>query len=228
MPVNSVTVRLVSAIARLMSVIPRLLNVTTRSDVLYTRGIVRILSKLNFFLEDEYFSKMMALLNYLESKEKHFKIDDSTMREYTDALKREKQRVGSIETETPAFDDVPLVILRKLARDGHFWDLLSMHPIVKIARETVPHISTYDRAMVVACNHRANQEVLRSVGKRRSLFPTLRAQLTLLGNPRTPPGVSMDYLPDLGKNDIEKLLRQPGIHPELRTMLRNQYNRRKL
>jgi hypothetical protein len=205
----------------------RLLNVTTRSDVLYSRGIVRILSKLSFFLEDEYFAKMMALLDYLEAKEKYFKIDDATMREYTDTLKREKQRVGNVETEAPVFDDVPLVILRKLARDGHFWDLLSMHPIVKIARETVAHISTRDRAMVVACNHRVNQEVLRSVGRRHSMFPTLRARLTLLGNPRTPPGISMEYLSDLTKNDVERLLRQPGIHPELRTMLRNQYNRRR-
>lgn len=204
----------------------RLLNVTTRSDVLYARGIVRILTKLDFFLEDEYFAKLMALLDYLEAKEKYFDIDDSTMRQYTDALKREKQRVGSVETEEPVFDDIPLVILRKLARDGHFWDLLSMHPIVKIARETVPHIFTRDRAMVIACNHRVNQEVLRAIGKRHEMFSTLRARLTLLGNPRTPPGVSMEYLADLGRNDMERLLRQPGIHPELRTMLRNQYNLR--
>ena len=147
------------------------------------------------------------------------------MREYTETLKSEKQRAGNVETEPPVFDEIPLVILRKLARDGHFWDLLAMHPIVKIAKETVTHISTRDRAMVVASNHRVNQEVLRDVGKRRALFPTLLAKLTLLGNPRTPPGVSMEYLPDLGRNDIERLLRQPIVHPELRTMLRKQFNR---
>jgi hypothetical protein len=205
----------------------RLMNVTSRSDVLYARGIVRILTKLNFFLEDEYFAKMMALLDYLEAKERYFKIDDATMSQYTQALKREKQRVGDVDTVTPDFDDIPLVILRKLARDGHFWELLAMHPIVKIAKEIVPHVSTRERATVIACNHRVNQEVLRAIGKRRSLFPTLRAKLTLLGNPRTPPGVSMEYLLDLGKKDIERLLRQPGIHPELRTMLRNQFNQRK-
>jgi hypothetical protein len=204
----------------------RLMTATTRSDALYSRGIVRILTKLDFFLEDDYFAKMMSLLDYLEAKEKYYKIDDATMRQYTDALKKEKQRVGNVETDTPAFDDIPLVILRKLARDGHFWELLAMHPIVKIAKETVPHIATRDRAMVVACNHRVNQEVLRDVGKRRSLFPTVRAKLTLLGNPRTPPGVSMECLADLSKVDMERLLRFPGLHPELRTMLRNQFNRR--
>jgi hypothetical protein len=205
----------------------RLMNVTSRSDVLYARGIVRILTKLNFFLEDEYFARLLALLDYLEAKEKFFKIDDSTMCQYTQALKREKQRVGNVETITPDFEGVPLVILRKLARDGHFWELLAMHPIVKIAKETVPHIGTRERATVIACNHRVNQEVLRAIGLRRSLFTSLRAKLTLLGNPRTPPGVSMEYLTDLNKKDIERLLRQPGIHPELRTMLRNQFNQRK-
>jgi hypothetical protein len=205
----------------------RLMNVTSRSDVLYARGIVRVLTKLNFFLEDDYFRKLMALLDYLEAKEKYFKIDDSTMRQYTESLRREKQRVGTVETLTPEFDDIPLVILRKLARDGHFWELLAMHPIVKIAKETVPHVCTRERATVIACNHRVNQEVLREVGRRHSLFPTLRSKLTLLGNPRTPPGISLEYLTDLGKRDIERLLRQPGIHPELRTMLRNQFNQRK-
>jgi len=205
----------------------RLMNVTTRSDVLYARGIVRVLTKLEFFLEDGYFAKMMALLDYLEAKERLYKIDDATMRKYTRALKDEKQRVGNVEAETPKFDDVPLVILRKLARDGHFWDLLAMHPIVKIAKETVPHVATRERAMVIACNHRVNQEVLRAIGKRHALYPTLRAKLTLLANPRTPPGVSMEYLSDLSRNDIERLLRQPGIHPELRGMLRTRFIQRR-
>ena len=101
-----------------------------------------------------------------------------------------------------------------------------MHPIVKIAKETIQHIGTRDRAMTIASNHRVNQEVLRAIGKRHSMFSTMRARMTLLGNPRTPPGISMEYLADFGKGDIERLLRRPGIHPELRTMLRNQYNRR--
>jgi len=204
----------------------RLLSVTTRSDVLYARGIVRVLTKLNFFLEDEYFAKMMTLLDYLEAKERYHRIDDATMRQYTDALKREKERVGNVQTIVPDFEDIPLVILRKLARDGHCWDLLAMHPIVKIAKETVPHISTRDRAYAIALNHRVNQEVIRAIGKRISLFPTIRAKLALLSNPRTPPGVSMEYLPDLTPADVERLLRQAGIHPELRTMLRNRYNKR--
>ena len=204
----------------------RLMNVTSRPDVLYARGIVRILTRLDFFLEDAYFARLLALLDYLEAKERFFKIDDATMREYTEALIREKHRVGNVKTLSPDFDDVPLVILRKLARDGHFWELLAMHPIVKIAKETVQHIGTRDRAMVVALNHRVNQEVLRAIGRRHSMFPTMSARMALLGNPRTPPGISMEYLADLGKGDIERLLRQPVIHPELRTMLRNQYTRR--
>lgn len=204
----------------------RLLSVTTRSDVLYTRGVVRILTKLNFFLEDRYFAKLMTLLDYLTAKERMYKIDDFTMREYTDALKREKDRVGNVDTDVPDFEGIPLVILRKLARDGHHWDLLAMHPIVKIAKETIPHIGTPDRAYRVVKNQRVNQEVIRAIGKRRSLFSGLNAKLALLSNPRTPLGIALEYLPDLGKPDVEALLRRDGIHPELRAMLRNQFIRR--
>jgi hypothetical protein len=204
----------------------RLLSVTTRSDVLYARGILRILTKLNFFLEDGYFAKLTCLLDYLKEKEKLYNIDDITMREYIDALNREKQRVGNVDTAAPDFEGIPLVVLRKLARDGHFWDLLAMHAIVKIAKETVHHINTSDRALRIANNHRVNQEVIRTVGKRRSFFLGLSAKLALLCNPRTPPGISLEYLPDLSKKDVETLLKRGGIHPELRTMLRNQYNKR--
>lgn len=205
----------------------RLLTVTTRSDVLYARGIVRILTKLNFFMEDEYFARLMSLLDYLGQKERIYKIDDVTMREYVDALRREKELVGNVETRRPNFEGIPLVILRKLARDGHFWDLLSMHAIVKIANETVKHINTPDRAFKVVSNHHVNQEVLRSIGKRRSLFSGLNAKLALLSNPRTPLGISLEYLPDLGRTEVETLLRRSGCHPELRNLLRNQYNRSK-
>ena len=98
-------------------------------------------------------------------------------------------------------------------------------PIVKIARETVRHVNTPERALRIADNHRVNQEVIRSVGKRRALFAPLSAKLALLSNPRTPPGIALEYLSDLGKREIEQLLRRSGIHPELRIMLRNQYNR---
>lgn len=204
----------------------RLLSVTTRSDVLYARGILRILTKLNFFLEDGYFTKLTSLLDYLKEKERLYNIDDITMREYIDALNREKQRVGNVDTAAPNFEGIPLVVLRKLARDGHFWDLLAMHAIVKIAKETVRHINTSDRALSIANNHRVNQEVIRAVGKRRAFFSGLGAKLALLCNPRTPPGISLEYLPDLNKKDVETLLTRGGIHPELRTMLRNQYNKR--
>lgn len=204
----------------------RLTSLSSRSDVLYARGIARILTRLDFFMEDDYFNRLILLLEYLAAREKAHNIEDDLMNTYTDRLKREKDRVGSRETHEPSFDGVPLVILRKLARDGHFWFLLSMHPIVKIARETIPFINSTDRALQVAANHRVNPEVLRVTGRRRNLFPRLSARLALLSNPKTPPSVSMDYLPDLTRRDIEQLLRRSSIHPELRTVLRNRYNER--
>lgn len=199
----------------------RLLSVTSRSDVLYARNIARLLVRMDFFMEDDYFARLTHVLDYLAAKERMFGIRDGLMERYMKRLRAEKDRAGSRPSEEPSFAGVPLVILRKLARDGHFWYLLSMHPIVKIARETVPYISDADRALRVAENHRVNQEVIRVVGRRRNLFARLSARMALLANPKTPPMVSLEYVTDLSRRDIETLLRRSGIHPELRTMLRN-------
>jgi hypothetical protein len=199
----------------------RLLSLDTRSDVLYARGIVRILTRMNFFIEDGYFTRLMTLLDYLEAKEKAHGIVDGLMPEYIRRLEEMKQKAGNVASEEPTFEGIPLVVLRKLARDGHFWLTLSLHPIVKIARETIRHITTSDRAVRVASNHRANQEVLRTIGKRRDLFSTAGAREALLTNPRTPVPVSLDYLADLTPRDVEALLRRSTVHPELRAALRN-------
>ena len=199
----------------------RLLSLSTRSDVLYARGIVRILTRMNFFIEDDYFTRLMTLLDYLEAKEKAHGIVDGLMPEYIRRLREMKDKAGNVASEEPSFEGIPLVVLRKLARDGHFWLMLSMHPIVKIARETVRHIGTAERATRVASNHRANQEVLRTIGKRRDLFTTNSAREALLTNPRTPVQVSLDYVSTLTPRDIESLLRRSTIHPELRVALRN-------
>jgi len=205
----------------------RLLTLSGRSDVLYARGIVRIFVKLNFFLEDSYFHKLSALLDYLAAKERLHRIHDGLLDDYIARMRREKEKVGHVATEEPTFDGIPLVVLRRLARDGHFWKTLIAHPITKIARETVPHVSTRDRAMLVATNHRANPEVLRGLGRKRDLFTTHSARMALLANPQTPVAVSMGYFPDLTAGDVEALLRRSTVHPELRTQLRLRYQSNK-
>jgi hypothetical protein len=198
----------------------RLLLLSSRSDVLYARGIVRIFVKLNFFMEDGYFQKLCTLLDYVAAKEKAHQIHDGLLDQYTGRIRGEKDRAGSVPDEDPSFDGIPLVVLRRLARDGHFWSTLVMHPIAKIARETVPHISTRDRALAVANNHSANPDVLRGLGRKRDLFSSHSARMALLANPRTPVAVSMGYMSELTAADIEALLRRSTVHPELRTQLR--------
>ena len=122
-------------------------------------------------------------------------------------------------------NSIPPVVLRKLARDGHFWFELAAHPMFKIARETVPHINSQDRALRAARSHVINTEVLRTVGKNRALFKTLTAKLALLTNPRTPPTVSLTYVSELTKRDAEMLLRKSTVHAELRQFLRERLNR---
>ena len=204
----------------------RLFGPTSRSEVLYTRGIIRIFAQLPFFMEDEYFEKLMALIDFVSAKEKQFQIDGGVFDEFKNQLRLEKDKIGTLQAQGPTLTSVPPVVLRKLARDGHFWYDLSMHPMFKIARETIRHINSPDRALRLAKNHVVNQDVLRSVGKQRSLFRALPAKIALLRNPRTPPMVSISYISDLTRNDIASLLRGSTLHPELRLQLRNRLGTR--
>ena len=201
----------------------RLLSLTNRSDVLYARGIARIFVKLNFFMEDTYFYKLSALLDYVAIKEKSHGITDGVLGEYIARVRTEKEKVGSLPGEDPSLDGIPLVVLRKIARDGHYWHVLLTHPIAKIAREIVPHASTRDRALAAANNHRVNPEVLRGLGRKRELFSGFPARMALLANPQTPVAISMNYLSDLSLQDVEALLRRSTLHPELRHILRSRY-----
>jgi hypothetical protein len=201
------------------SVYRRLHHLTSRSEVMYARGIARIFMKLDLFLEDRYFEKLIRLLGRIEAKEAYYNIKTSPPDESLLRFKHMKSASRSIDTPPPDFSGIPPVVLRKLARDGHFWLELSTHPRFKIARETIPYINSRDRAMLVASRKNVNQDVLRAVGKNKQLFSTQSARLALLSNPRTPPAVSLEYLPDLARTDIEMLMRKSTIHPEFRQSL---------
>lgn len=197
----------------------RLLSASSRPEVLYASGIVRILAQLPFFMEDHYFEKLMVVVDYLTAKEKQHGIQSGVLGGYVEKLRSEKSKIGTLQADSPNIANIPVVVLRKLARDGHFWYELTTHPLFKIARETVAHINSPDRALRVANNHVVNQDVLREVGRNRGLFATRTAKLALLSNPRTPPAVSLAYLPDLARQDQDQLLRRSTVHPELRRRL---------
>jgi hypothetical protein len=199
----------------------RLFNLMSRSEVLYARGIIRIFANLPFFMENEYFEKLTVLIDYVTAKEKLFHVERGVLDDFKAQLHREKDKIGTLQAQSPTLTSIPPVVLRKLARDGHYWYELSMHPMFKIARETINHINSQDRALRVAKNHVVNQDVLRVVGKKRSLFNSIPAKITLLSNPRTPPTVSIAYIMDLSKTDIAHLLRRSTVHPELRLHLRH-------
>ncbi|MFH1755233.1 MAG: hypothetical protein ABIA59_05970, partial [Candidatus Latescibacterota bacterium] len=146
------------------AVYKRLLTLTSRSEVIYALGISRIFMQLDFLLEDYYFEKLIILLNYLEAKRRFYKIKNSIFDEFVAKFKADKRKLGPKGSEPHDFQAIPPVVLRKLARDGHFWYELSMHPIYKVSRETIPHINSVDRAYRIAVNQNVNQDVLREVG----------------------------------------------------------------
>ncbi len=52
----------------------RLLSASSRPEVLYASGIVRILTQLPFFMEDDYFEKLMQAVDYLTAKGQQYGI----------------------------------------------------------------------------------------------------------------------------------------------------------
>jgi hypothetical protein len=204
----------------------RLFNLVSRSEVLYARGIIRLLSELPFFMEDDYFEKLETVIDHVSKKEKSFCVEKGVIEEFHDKLRREKDKIGTLKGQPPILTSVPPVVLRKLARDGHYWYDLSMHPMFKIARETIRHINSPDRALQIAKSRVVNQDVLRAIGKKRSLFNTMPAKIALLSNPRTPPTVSLGYLSDLSRSDMQTLIRGSSVHPEVRIQIRNRLGQR--
>jgi hypothetical protein len=162
----------------------------------------------------------------VSKKETSFCVEKGVIDEFHDQLRREKDKIGTLTSQPPTLTSVPPVVLRKLARDGHYWYDLSMHPMFKIARETIRHINSPDRALQVAKNRVVNQDVLRAIGKKRTLFNTMPAKIALLSNPRTPPTVSLGYLSDLSTSDMQNLLRSSSVHPEVRIQLRGRVRSR--
>jgi hypothetical protein len=206
------------------SVHKRLFSLSSRSELIYARGIIRVFARMSFFMEDEYFEKLVQIVDYARAKEKLFGFTDGVLDDYVGRLRTEKDKIGTMTAGSPNLTSIPPVVLRKLARDGHYWYELAMHPMFKISRETVRHINTPDRAARIVGNHSVNSDVIREIGRKRSLFGTLTAKVALLSNPRTPPAVSLGYMMDLTRTDAEALLRKSTVHPELRLQLRRRVN----
>jgi hypothetical protein len=189
------------------------------------RRILDILFDFEFFMEDEYFDRLMGLHTTIEGKENRVGIPIRVFRESLRLLREQKARLGPRRSAPPSFVGIPLVVQRKLARDGVYLDLFAQHPDPRIALETVRFITTPTRAEQVVRLSNVNGRLLTELSKKEHLFGSYGASLALVSSPRANLRAVQRYIPMLRADDLRRLATSHDTNPEVAAFIRNQLQR---
>jgi len=184
------------------------------------RRILNILFSFDFFVEDDYFKKILRLNQLVEHEETRLGRQNAFFQESMRLLKAQKTRVGARNTRPPSFTGIPLTVQRKLARDGMYTQLFACHPEGKIALETLPFVNNPDRVSQVVRLPTINALLLGELAKRDELFRTRAARMSLLANPKTPLRTVYGYIPLMAGTDLRKLALSKDINPEVALYLK--------
>jgi hypothetical protein len=194
----------------------------TEADVRAARRMLGRYFGFDFFVEDEYFRRILELNTGVERSEARFSIDNTLFKRSLEAFRKEKEGAGLRTTQLPrSFTQVPLAIQRKLAREGHYVSLFVSHPHPKIALETLRHIATPAAAEAVLLTRTANGRVVAELAKKEDLMGTYRARLALLSHPRAPLEAAQRYAPLMRIEDLRRLAAGHDASPEVGAYLRN-------
>jgi serine/threonine-protein kinase len=179
-------------------------------------GLVRAFFDVACFHEDLVFEPLLDLERAVRARaDAAGLLDDSYIR----AVGRFVQDGARDDVPLERLRDIPLPILRKLARDGRLLTTFVSHPNERIARETVPHLLRLDeitRFLKIVTIHRA---VLIELAKRRRLFKGDVPKLALLANPRTPPVAARPFIPLLSDEQLRTLTNNRQMNPDVRKLV---------
>ena len=184
------------------------------------RRILNLLFSFDFFVEDDYFKKILRLNQLVEHEETRLGRQNALFKESMRLLKAQKAKVGARNTKAPDFAGIPLTVQRKLARDGMYTQLFACHPDAKIALETLPFVNNPDRVAQVVRLSTINALLLSELAKRDDLFRTRAARMSLLANPKTPLRTVYGYIPLMAGTDLRKLAVSKDINPEIAVYLK--------
>ena len=205
----------------------RLMDVRDEAEVRFAREVINRYFTFDFFLEDNYFTKLQTLNQSVEKHEKRFGIDDAFFKRSVAAFLDEKERAGSKKTKLPkSFVEIPLTVQRKLAREGHYLSLFIRHPHAKIALETVRFLDTSAKIEKVLRVRTTNRHVVRAIAKKDDLMSAYPTRLALVSNPHTPVEISLKHLPGIRAGDMRRLAASRDISPELGANLRKRFGAR--
>ena len=204
--------------------LPTVAAARTEIQVRSARVMLNAFFAFDFFVEDDYFRKILGLNERVEKEEARLRIEDAFFKRSLEAFKKEKQRVGSRRTQLPrSFTAIPLTVQRKLARDGHYLGLFIRHPHPKIALETLRFITTPSAAEVVVRTKTANTRLVEEVARKEDLLTSYAARLALLANPHAPLRAAVRYVAGIRAEDLRKLAGSHDINPEIGAYLRGRF-----
>jgi len=186
------------------------------------RAVRRVLSTLftfDFFLEDEYFRKIIGLNQVVEHEEKRLGRPSAYLADSARKLRRRKAEAGERATRIPSFDGVPLTIQRLLAREGFHTLLFASHPDAKIALETLRHLHSPGLAEKALRLPSINTMLLVELARRDDLLTTRGARFALLSNPHTPLRAVYGYVPLMSGEDLRRLAISRDISSDVSTYL---------
>ena len=179
-------------------------------------ALVRAFFDVPCFHEDLVFEPLVELERGVRARgEAAGLLDDS----YVRAVGRFVQEGARDDLPLEHLREIPLPILRKLARDGRMLTTFVSHPNERIARETIPHLLKLDdvlRYLKIVTIHRT---VLVELAKRRRLFKGDVPKLALLTNPHTPPAAARPFIGLLGADQLRTLVNNRQMNPDVRKLV---------
>jgi len=179
------------------------------------RRILNTLFTFDFFVEDEYFRKIISLNQLVEHQEALSGRPSAHFHQSIQLLKEQKRRVGEKAARSPSFDRIPLTVQRMLAREGFYTQLFARHPDAKIALETLRFLNSPDKAAQALKFPNINTMLLSELAKRDHLFRTRAARIALISNPHTPLRAVYGYVPLMNGEDLRRLATSRDVNPEI-------------
>ncbi len=203
----------------------RLAKAQTQQQVTAARSVIERFAPFQFFLEDNYYRKMMKLNELVEKREMLLQVENSVSKNSIETLKRDKDRVGSRQTYYPKrVFAIPLSVQRKMAREGHYFKLFVRHPHPKITLETMCFVTSPGMAEEVLKTKATNRWLILEICKKPDLLGSYKARMALLANPHTPLKAGLNYIPHVNGGDLRRLAANHDINPEIRAYLARRLN----
>ena len=181
---------------------------------------------LDFFIEDRYYDRLLKLNETLAAEESELGLENWLSGRSMELLKTRREKSGARPARPPAsLAEIPLVVQRKLARQGTYLHVFLRHPDPRIALETLRFIDTPAKAEAVLKLKALSPDVVARLAATEDLFTSHGARIALLAHPRVTVAAVQKHVRHIRPEDMERLTTLKDTSPEVARFLRNQLAR---